>query len=78
MAKFEEKFIVINTKHLKNIPEDLSDELEEILGNLNCYLPENRYYVVNQDEPYSDVILKIILEGENKKELENENIQRQP
>ena len=33
--------------------------------------PDNNYYVCNQDEPYAQKVIDIILEGETKKELES-------
>jgi len=63
MEKYEEKFIVINKKHL-NVFQ--LDDINNLLGRLD--LPDNKYYVCNQDEPYADAVIDIILNGENKKE----------
>ncbi|MGA2433964.1 MAG: hypothetical protein ABSG25_01625 [Bryobacteraceae bacterium] len=71
-AKYEEKLIVINRKHLDNkrIPKMIIDNFYAALLDLSCCLdnPGNKYYVCNQDEPYAQKVIDIILKGENKKE----------
>jgi len=66
--KYEEKFIVINTKHLKQQRDRFRIAFINALQDLE--LPDNKYYVCNQDEPYASEIFKIISKGEDKKELE--------
>ena len=60
MIKYEEKFFVINKKHL-NVFQ--IDDLEFLLSRFN--LPDNKYYVCNQDEPYAQNVIDLILQGEN-------------
>lgn len=64
MANYEEKFIVINKKHLELLPGNELVLLHEALRASVPYLPENKYLVCNQDEPYAGEILKTILSGE--------------
>jgi hypothetical protein len=79
MAEFEkDKFIVIPTKYLERISTTARIQLaavmnavEKVRGKdkvVNLY-PE--YYVVNQDEPYAEDVLSVILRGEERKEREN-------
>jgi hypothetical protein len=76
MAIYEDgKFIVINTKYLKDNGGVFVSRFLETLPDLN--LPINKYYVVNQDEEYASEILKLILKGEDKKEeLEKEKLNK--
>ena len=74
MAKFEEKFIVINKKHLEEIKNDdglsrLADSLIKAINAIEYALPKNKYYVCNQDEPYAKKVIDIIIAGENEKGL---------
>jgi hypothetical protein len=55
---FEDKFIIINKKHLKKLTVTPERNLQNILKELNN---KNKYYVVNQDEPYSSLIIDLIL-----------------
>lgn len=64
MAVYEEKFIVINHKHLDRISEDEKKFLHVILMKLANH---NNYYVCNQDEPYAQKVIGIILTGEDEK-----------
>lgn len=73
MAKFEEKFIVINLKHIKSLPESRKNAIKTCIDNLLFFLemtdtPDNKYYVCNQDEPYAKKVIDAILEGETAKE----------
>lgn len=69
MAKYQEgKFIVINKKNLKKLNEAQHFYLTLLLGKLE---DGNKYYVVNQDEPYAEEVLNIILKGEEGKEKES-------
>jgi len=75
IAKYEEKFIVINKKHLEELEKSviwkpLVSSLKEALDDLCLGLPlQNKYYVCNQDEPYAQKVIDIILEGEDAKNL---------
>lgn len=73
MAKYEEKFIVINNKHLsqKYIPEDVLESFNSAWEDLFPYLPMNDYYVCNQDEPYAPKVIETILNGEDEKQSPN-------
>lgn len=64
MAEYKEKFIVINTKHLSRLTYIEIDTLKKILFALHNI---NKYYVCNQDEPYSQQVIDIILKGEDAK-----------
>lgn len=64
MAVYEEKFIVINHKHLNRITEDEKKFLHVIFMKLANH---NNYYVCNQDEPYAQKVIDIILRGEDEK-----------
>jgi hypothetical protein len=61
---YEEKFIVINRKHLKEVPSKLEKQFTEILRKIRDYIPKNKYIVCNQDEPYAKDVLSLILAGE--------------
>jgi hypothetical protein len=62
MAEYQEKFIVVNGKHLT------LQQIGELLTLLETFkLPNNKYYVCNQDEPYAPRIIKTILDGEDQK-----------
>lgn len=59
--KYEEKFIVTNKKHLKEIPDKAAlNAFVKALSKISPWLPRNKYYVCNQDEPYADKVLDII------------------
>lgn len=62
----EDKFIVINKKHLGKLTNKQSMYLNGILRDIRC---ENRYLAVNQDEPYAPKILAVILQEENLKQI---------
>ena len=59
MKQYEDKFIVINKKHLIGLSTIMTDRLAAVINDLD--LPENKYYVCNQDEPYAQQIIDIIL-----------------
>lgn len=67
MAKYEEKFIVINNKHINELPLQDKDEFIQALVKIRKLIPENKYLVCNQDEPYAQNVLDIILSGEDAK-----------
>ena len=79
MAEIENKFIVINRKHLysdkvREIGIEAEEQvlrLQKALQVLNKHdiLPKHTYYVCNADEPYAPEVLKIIMEGEDKKKI---------
>lgn len=69
-AEYENKFIVINTKHLTYgiIPRNVLGTFFFLLKQIDRYIPDNKYYVCNQDEPYAEHIIETILtKGENYK-----------
>lgn len=73
MAKYERKFIVINRKDFKYLSNQQIYYIGSVLNTIyHSRMDEgkkdNRYYVVNDDEPYADKIRKIIMEGETEKE----------
>jgi len=67
--KYEEKFICINRNKLwdSKVPAKVRKDFFKALHNLESYLPKNKYYCCNQDEPYADKVIEIILDGERKK-----------
>ena len=83
MAEYEEKFIVINRKRfdelneyaetwrehpaVENLKKALEDFTEAYEGDYGKSL-DQKYYVVNQDEPYAENVIKIILDNESKKD----------
>lgn len=90
MAKYEEKFIVINTKFLKILnkkrPAKYKGQtvknmvvcnfitalqwLNDTLMGCEIDMSKKKYYVCNQDEPYAQQVIDIILNGEGVKEIE--------
>ena len=69
MTKFEEKFFVVNCKYLDELPPYYKGIANLLINILDRVIPKNRYYVCNQDEPYAQKVIDIILEGENEKRL---------
>jgi len=77
MAEYEEKFLVINWKYLSIDLEKHNDEqIEALLDftnalkklyDLNLIPKKNKYYVCNQDEPYVQQVIDVILAGEDAK-----------
>ena len=77
MVKYEEKFLVINWKYLNiDLNKHNDEEVEALLDftnalkklhNLSLIPKENKYYVCNQDEPYSQQVIDVILAGEDAK-----------
>jgi len=65
--EFEEKFLVINWKHLKAMPYTLFERMADLLEAMQPHLPDNKYYVCNQDEPYAQDVLDVISRGEDEK-----------
>jgi len=91
MINYEEKFIVLNSKHLQKLYNEapisgflclptgknvqVIEQLKKALDAFhNRYKKvfgkelNQKYYVVNQDEPYADKVLDLILEGERVKQ----------
>ena len=70
-------FLVINTKHIlqdkNNIPLEVINFLES-LEKIQHLLPNNQYWVVNKDEPYSNEVYKLIKEGELQKKKDDSSI----
>ncbi len=69
--KFEEKFLVINFKHLFVLLRTHPELMQQFLSaykELAKHIPKNKYYVCNQDEPYAEEVLRVILNGEEKKQ----------
>ena len=78
MAAFEDsKFIVIPTKYLDRLTVTARVQLRTVLNRVQGLRAEdgkeseNKYYVVNRNEPYADDVLNTILLGEERKEREN-------
>ena len=82
--KYEEKFIVINTKRLKELDNEIStmfdisheandklikaiDEWSKTYREYTGKNLDQKYYVVNQDEPYADEVWELIKNGEESK-----------
>ena len=78
MAGYEkDKFLVIPTKYLPRMSRTIRFQLKYILTQLESIRRRDgnenmrpEYYVVNQDEPYADQVLDIILAGEDEKEAQ--------
>ena len=68
MSEFKDKFLVINRKHINKLPIKERIVFLSTLDLISQYIPENNYYACNQDEPYAQKVLDIILEGEALKE----------
>ena len=67
-AKFESnKFLVVNRKYLNSFPGWKCGLVAWALQCIEDKVPENHYYVCNQDEPYADKVLDVILKGETLK-----------
>jgi len=70
VAEFENKFIVINRKYLEDLRKTRPNQVakfEIMLDSIMCEYPRHKYYVCNQDEPYSEKVIKTILDGEDAK-----------
>jgi hypothetical protein len=70
MAQYEDKFIVINRKHLPKVKEQNPNAYENFINGLHGiqdYLPTHGYISCNMDEPYAQQVLQTILDGEDKK-----------
>jgi hypothetical protein len=68
MAEFEEKFFVVNYKHLNGLSPYYRGIVSLLIGILDRTIPKNRYYVCNQEEPYAKEVIDTILRDENEKE----------
>lgn len=92
MAEYEEKFIVINRKHLGELNSVIGGETSDgwngfspakavlnLLGTIEEFTEvyeanvkkklNQRYYICNQDEPYAQEVIDIILAGEETKNI---------
>ena len=81
-AKKEEKYLVFKLEDLENYfsqftkekftTEDEKNHMDTLTWNevTHALQHDNKYIVCNQDEPYADLVWKIILMGEDSKELE--------
>ena len=67
MAEYEEKFIIINKKHLADLNGDVKTIFKSCLDVINKHVPNNKYYVCNQDESYAQEVIDIILKGADNK-----------
>ena len=78
--EYEEKFIVININRFKELNQKRNtyehSAVRKLKDALNIFYSicdsnnikvDHKYYVVNQDEPYANEIIKLILEGEENK-----------
>lgn len=78
-VNYDEKFIVYNRKIFNglrvnhnsfvNAFGDFLREMED-LCRIEGITIDNKYIVCNQDEPYADEVLKLILDGEQEKKNE--------
>lgn len=72
--KYEEKYLIIKWDDLHHLSSAEQDELKRMMlkiGDLRHQAgksKENKYYVVNHDEPYADMIWGLIKFGETLKE----------
>jgi hypothetical protein len=64
LKKLEEKFIVINKKHIDELPIHTKEMIYNKLDDILHYLPDKKYVVCNQDEIYAESIAEIIIKGE--------------
>ena len=67
-----DKFIIINKKHLESVSDKNRKELADILwyiGLENPKIKNNKYIAVNQDEPYAQQVIDLIL-GNTRPEAE--------
>jgi len=67
MSKKEIKYYVLKHDDIENYITPIG---RETLKECAEAIPkDNKYWVVNQDEPYADPIIQIILMGEDQKKL---------
>lgn len=60
--KYEEKFFVLNLKHVEELEPGAKALVKDLLRVLSRQIKtDNKYYVCNQDEPYSQHVIDIIL-----------------
>lgn len=73
--KYEpDKFIVINRGHLDKLTGCMQDDLEYMLAQIEN---KNSYIVCNQNEPYAQKVLDVILEGEREKSKTKEQKEKE-
>jgi len=80
-AKKEDKYLVIKLEELDNFFSQFTkgifttDEEKKIMDKVtwkevvDAVSNDNKYIVCNQDEPYADLVWKIILMGEDAKKV---------
>ena len=49
------------------MPYTLFERMADLLEAMQPHLPDNKYYVCNQDEPYAQDVLDVISRGEDEK-----------
>jgi len=67
MTEFENKFFVVNLKHLDKIPPYYRNFINLAFDKIKQHVPDNSYFVCNQDEPYAKDVIRIIMDGEDAK-----------
>lgn len=71
MAKKETKYLVMKIADVENF---FTETEQEILECLMAKLGNNHKYIIcNQDEPYSEKVWNVILNGEDAKAQENKD-----
>jgi transcription elongation factor Elf1 len=84
IQKQEKYAFIIPKKDIQRLNESDLEVLEYIIRKIDVFrksdgqppLSSNKYIVCNQDEPYADEVWDIILEGERKKLIQNEDSKR--
>ena len=81
-VKKENKYLVIKWDDVnKYLTADEQGEMDGILNMIDkgrrkadkSPLDQNKYLIVNQDEPYADLVWQIIIMGEKAKEYDEAN-----
>ena len=73
--KREKKYLVVKTDDLDNLISDAQwEDLQKILNTVRdarhkLGKKDNKYIVVNEDEPYAEVVWKLIEMGEKTKHV---------
>lgn len=68
----EDKFLVIKREDIKSLPLGLQEDLNIIIEHITAKKiaeqrnPDAQYWVVNKDEPYSDIVKDLIFAHEDK------------
>lgn len=65
----ENRFLVFNTKHFRDLTYGDINAVNHAVDVLNSFVPKekqkNKYYVCNQDEPYAQKVIDLILEEDD-------------